>query len=174
MTLQIERLKDLHSIGYMHNDLKLENILIGHRDPSKIYLIDFGLSQKYLDDDGSHIKKQNLGYFSGNFMFASVNSCKGNSKSRRDDMESLFYLLIYLMSDHELPWAQFTGSIQAMVTKRLDKEITRKVFKMMPCNFYKLMINVAEIESTYKSCLLTDFDQEPNYEYITNSFKRAY
>lgn len=40
----LERLRDLHSLGYVHNDIKLENILIGYKDPGKIYLIDFGLS----------------------------------------------------------------------------------------------------------------------------------
>lgn len=44
----IERIRDLHRIGWVHNDIKLENILIGYRDPSTIYLIDFGLSQVYL------------------------------------------------------------------------------------------------------------------------------
>jgi serine/threonine protein kinase len=46
---------DLHSIGVAHGDLKLENIIIGHDDPSTIYLIDFGLSSKfmYTSEDGS-------------------------------------------------------------------------------------------------------------------------
>ena len=42
------RLKDLHSLGFVHNDLKLENVLIGNNDPSLIYLIDFGLSCPYI------------------------------------------------------------------------------------------------------------------------------
>lgn len=41
-------MRDLHSIGYVHNDIKLENIIIGTKDPNVIYLIDFGLSQPYL------------------------------------------------------------------------------------------------------------------------------
>ena len=45
----------MHSIGYVHNDLKLENILVGNKDPSIIYLIDFGLSTPYNNEDGSHI-----------------------------------------------------------------------------------------------------------------------
>jgi serine/threonine protein kinase len=45
-------------LGYMHNDLKLENILIGHKDPNKIYLIDFGLAQKFLDENDKHKKKE--------------------------------------------------------------------------------------------------------------------
>ena len=44
-------------MGYVHNDLKLDNILTGYKDPSIIYLIDFGLSCRYLNDDGSHVEK---------------------------------------------------------------------------------------------------------------------
>jgi serine/threonine protein kinase len=54
----MERLRDLHCIGYVHNDIKLENILIGHKNTSKIYLIDFGLSQPYIDPlTGKHKEK---------------------------------------------------------------------------------------------------------------------
>ena len=37
-------------------------------------------------------------------MFASLNSCRGNNKSRRDDMESVMYIMIYLLNDNYLPW----------------------------------------------------------------------
>ena len=39
----------MHSLGYVHNDLKLDNILLGHKDPDQIYLIDFGLACRFLD-----------------------------------------------------------------------------------------------------------------------------
>lgn len=76
----------MHEIGYLHNDLKLENILVGDKDPENIYLIDFGLSVKYRQANGSHVSKNFINKFSGNFMFASLNSCRGNTKSRRDDV----------------------------------------------------------------------------------------
>tara|TARA_B110000503_G_scaffold133786_1_gene211829 strand:+ start:540 stop:665 length:126 start_codon:yes stop_codon:yes gene_type:complete len=41
----------MHDLGFVHNDIKLDNILIGHRDPSRIYLIDFGLSISYFEED---------------------------------------------------------------------------------------------------------------------------
>ena len=53
----LDRIELFHSLGYVHNDLKFENIVVGYDDPSKIYLIDFGLSQKYIDQNGQHIKK---------------------------------------------------------------------------------------------------------------------
>ena len=76
----------MHDLGYVHNDIKLDNILIGYKDPSLLYLIDFGLTCKSLDEDGQHVQKEFLKKFSGNFLFASLNSCRGNNKSRRDDV----------------------------------------------------------------------------------------
>lgn len=105
MILQIERLRDFHSLGFVHNDLKLENILIGHKDSKVLYLIDFGLAQLYIDRTTDvHIEKEFQKKFSGNFLFASLNSCRGNNKSRRDDIESAIYIMIYLMNDNYLPW----------------------------------------------------------------------
>jgi casein kinase 1 epsilon len=56
-SIQIERIRVLNSLGYVHNDLKLENILIGKDDPEVIYLIDFGLSCQYVDEKDVHIEK---------------------------------------------------------------------------------------------------------------------
>ena len=53
----IERIQLLHQHGYTHNDIKLANTLIGNNDPDVIYLIDFGLCEKYLNEDGTHVSK---------------------------------------------------------------------------------------------------------------------
>jgi len=45
----------MHNLGYVHNDIKLANILIGNTNPNIIYLIDFGLSCQYLNPDGTHV-----------------------------------------------------------------------------------------------------------------------
>lgn len=101
----VERLRTLHEIGYVHNDLKLDNIVIGNKDPHNIYLIDFGVSSMFWEKhNGLHIEKKFLNTFTGNFLFASLNSCRGNNKSRRDDIESLMYLLVYMLCDNTLPW----------------------------------------------------------------------
>lgn len=54
----VERLRRLHELGYVHNDVKMENILVGHDDTDVVYLIDFGLTYTYLNENGGHIKKQ--------------------------------------------------------------------------------------------------------------------
>jgi casein kinase 1 len=76
----------MNSLGFVHNDLKLENILVGYKDPATIYLVDFGLTCRFLNDDGTHVVKEDMEKFTGNFLFASLNSCRGKNKSRRDDI----------------------------------------------------------------------------------------
>ena len=53
----LDLLQKLHSVNIVHNDIKMENILIGKIEPSKIYLIDFGLAQTFVTDNGEHCKK---------------------------------------------------------------------------------------------------------------------
>ena len=54
----VENLRTLHEMGFVHSDLKLENILIGKHDPNNIYLIDFGLARPYRDPESlEHTKK---------------------------------------------------------------------------------------------------------------------
>ena len=95
----IDLIEKLHSVKLVHNDLKLENIVVGVRDPSQLHLIDFGLTQSLVDKNGKHIQKCYMKNFSGNFMFSSLNSCRGFNKSRRDDIESIFYILIFMLNN---------------------------------------------------------------------------
>ena len=61
----VSRLQTLHEVGYIHNDLKPENILISP-DHSTVYLIDFGLAEAYINQDGSHKSQEYTGIFMGN------------------------------------------------------------------------------------------------------------
>jgi serine/threonine protein kinase len=51
----IDLIEKSHSVKLVHNDLKLENIVVGVRDPSQLHLIDFGLTQSLVDKNGKHI-----------------------------------------------------------------------------------------------------------------------
>ena len=88
----------LHELKYLHNDVKPDNIVIGNDDPDKIYLIDFGISTRYLDCHGNHLKKKDTKRFRGSFLFASLSVSQGYSPSRRDDIQSAFFVLIYLLN----------------------------------------------------------------------------
>jgi casein kinase 1 len=160
----VERIEQLHSAYLVHNDLKLENIVIGIDDPSLIYLIDFGLTSSFVTDGVRHIEKEFMRNFSGNFLFASLNSCRGYNKSRRDDIESLFYMLIYLINDEYLPWCDLlSGSPNAgkpdlkhLLKERLNLKYTRALFSLIP----------SELTDILKKVLTLTFDEMPKYQVI--------
>ena len=102
-------------------------------------MIDFGLASTYKDDNGVHIEKKQINRFSGNFMFASLNSCRGNNKSRRDDIESAFYVLIYLLNGQKLPWSDFETRFKHVdmqfsdfLRQRLKRNNSCELFRMVP------------------------------------------
>ena len=68
-----------------------------------IYLIDFGLSKRYKNADGKHCEQIQRKGLVGTPRYASINSHNGKELSRRDDLESLAYMLIYLANGN-LPW----------------------------------------------------------------------
>jgi serine/threonine protein kinase len=68
------RLEKLHSAGYVHCDLKPDNILVGpHSDNSRIYLIDYGLAHSYIDTKGNHIEQPEYTSFKGSISYCSLN-----------------------------------------------------------------------------------------------------
>lgn len=164
----LERVEKLHKVHLVHNDLKLENIVIGVDEPGKIFLIDFGLTSKYIDGEkGTHIVKEYIRNFSGNFLFASLNSCRGFNKSRRDDIESLFYVLIYLLNEEYLPWCDLFSKepgaerpdLKVLLKERLDLKYTRKLFSIIP----------PELTDCLKKVLTLTFDDTPNYGYLKDT-----
>ena len=78
-------------------------------DP-EVYLIDFGFSDKYVYcPDNEHISEsETVDFFQGNMLFASVHQMDFKKTSRKDDLISLFYLLIYMLNNQSL-WVGSNG-----------------------------------------------------------------
>mmetsp|Transcript_13282 Transcript_13282/g.53001 ORF Transcript_13282/g.53001 Transcript_13282/m.53001 type:complete len:265 (+) Transcript_13282:133-927(+) len=119
----VELLRKLHAKGYVHGDVKPENFLCSPSEgstishPSKgLYMIDLGLASKWRDSSrpNGHINYgQRVDHFSGTVRYASVNAHLGRWLSRRDDLESLGYMLLYLFKG-SLPWQGYCGDDKNM------------------------------------------------------------
>lgn len=93
----------------IHRDIKPENYVIGNEDITTLYMIDFGLAKYYRDqNDGKHIPNIEKKGLIGTARYASVNAHLGKEQSRRDDMISIGYVLIYLATG-KLPWMNITA-----------------------------------------------------------------
>ncbi len=104
-------LRMVHLAGIVHRDMKPENLLwakgtIIHRKEevrAQVYLIDFGLCKRVLGEDGRHISDRKDKALVGTPEFAALRAHQGGELSRRDDIESLVYVLLFLFSN-KLPW----------------------------------------------------------------------
>lgn len=145
-------LKILHKFGYIHRDVKTENIVFDCKKNS-YSLIDFGLAKKY-KVQGSHIPLIMSSSFVGNLIFCSTNVLTINQASRRDDLISLALVLLYLILG-TLPWINHTCSVEDMLKAR-NKSNMPKLFKLVP----------KELDLYMQHCLSLDFYQKPNYKLL--------
>ena len=100
----ISRLEQIHHKGVILRYIKPENIVIGLKEnKKKIYFIDFEYGKKYIKN-GKHLGIGKVRHIRGNRIYISVNAQKGYKTSRRDDIESLGYNIIYYMKGGKLPW----------------------------------------------------------------------
>ena len=161
----IDIIRDIHSRGVIHRDIKPDNILYSLNTKEQIYLIDFGLSLCYKDKNGRHISQRNSREIIGSINFISVNIHKGISSSRRDDIISIYYVLVYLIVG-DLPW-----NINTMKETKIEK-MYNNVFKMKQninlLSKYGIHENIYKM---YEHCLELNYSDEPDYDYLCRLLK---
>ena len=95
----IKRIEKVHEEGILHRDIKPDNFLIGiGKKQHYVYVIDFGLAKRFRDPkSGEHIPYRDGKNLTGTARYASVNTHLGIEQARRDDLESLGYVLLYFI-----------------------------------------------------------------------------
>ena len=156
----LDRLEYIHSKYIIHRDIKADNFLIGLKNKSIIYIIDFGLAKQYKSrKTGKHVKYTINKKWSGTSRFASANTLRGVEPSRRDDLESFCYLLLYLMKG-SLPWDYINEESEIneiLIIYKMKQYISpEKLFKDLPL----------QMITFYKYCKNLEFEQKPNYKYL--------
>ena len=101
----LQRIEFIHEKGFIHRDIKPENFVVGLNEKSNtVYTIDYGLSKRYKDkNSGQHIPYRENRHLIGTARYASLNAHLGIEQSRRDDIESIGYVLVYFLVGR-LPW----------------------------------------------------------------------
>jgi serine/threonine protein kinase len=101
----ISRVEFMHQQNFLHRDMKPDNFLMGlNSRRAQVYMIDFGLSKRYKDPKtGLHIPYKDTKSLTGTARYASVNVHCGVEQARRDDLESIGYIILYFLKGN-LPW----------------------------------------------------------------------
>ncbi|KAL0015546.1 hypothetical protein SO802_002615 [Lithocarpus litseifolius] len=161
----ITRIEYVHSKGFLHRDIKPDNFLMGlGRKANQVYIIDFGLAKRYRDaTTNRHIPYRENKNLTGTARYASCNTHLGIEQSRRDDLESLGYVLLYFLRG-SLPWQ---GLKAATKKQKYDKICEKKLSTPIEvlCKSHPV-----EFASYFHYCHSLTFDQRPDYGFLKRLF----
>lgn len=165
----ITRIEYVHSKGFLHRDIKPDNFLMGlGRKANQVYIIDFGLAKRYRDSTTNrHIPYRENKNLTGTARYASCNTHLGIEQSRRDDLESLGYVLLYFLRG-SLPWQ---GLKAATKKQKYDKICEKKLSTPIEvlCKSHPV-----EFASYLHYCHSLTFDQRPDYGFLKRLFRELF
>lgn len=156
-------IKYIHSKGILHRDLKPHNFVIGLKGAThRIFMIDLGLSKIYIEN-GEIIKYREDKSMTGTVRYASISNQKGYEQSRRDDLETLAYNLIYFLRGN-LPWQNTKG-------KSKQEKYKRILAKKESSKIEDLCLGLPSVFPLFlKYCRSLSYSQQPDYDYWIRQF----
>ncbi|KAL8113540.1 hypothetical protein AgCh_020753 [Apium graveolens] len=162
----LTRIEYVHSKGYLHRDIKPDNFLMGlGRKATQVYLIDFGLAKRYRETGTNrHIPYRENKNLTGTARYASCNTHSGVEQSRRDDLESLGYVLLYFLKG-SLPWQGLKAPTKKQKYDKIrEKKLSTPIDVL--CKSHPI-----EFASYFHYCHSLKFDMRPDYGFLKRLFR---
>jgi len=166
LKLGIQMLKGIeavHEFGYLHRDVKPSNFAMG-LSPSKksiCFLIDFGLARRYMLNNGDIRPPRDCAGFRGTARYASINSHQSKDLGRRDDLWSLFYLMVEF-AQGQLPWRRIKDKDK--VGEMKIKYNSEELVAGLPPEFLEFMAHLQGLQ----------YHSKPDYKFLINMFGDLY
>ncbi|XP_030369812.1 discs overgrown protein kinase [Scaptodrosophila lebanonensis] len=165
----ISRIDYIHSRDFIHRDIKPDNFLMGlGKKGNLVYIIDFGLAKKFRDARSlKHIPYRENKNLTGTARYASINTHLGIEQSRRDDLESLGYVLMYFNLG-ALPWQGLKAANKRQKYERIsEKKLSTSILVL--CKGFP-----SEFVNYLNFCRQMHFDQRPDYCHLRKLFRNLF
>ena len=155
----VKVLEGMHDKGYLHLDIKPENIMKGFTG-SDIYLVDYGGSKRFINENREHVQKKKIKSQSQCITseYASINMLRNIQPSRKDDLLMLGYTLLDMFGF--LPWRKQELTPAKMCQARMELLRDESVFADLP-----------QMKEYLQYCTKLEFAARPNYEYLQSLFE---
>uniref|UniRef100_A0A914CVT8 non-specific serine/threonine protein kinase n=1 Tax=Acrobeloides nanus TaxID=290746 RepID=A0A914CVT8_9BILA len=157
----LDALEELHSLGYIHRDIKASNFLINEENnETKIYISDFGLCRPYKDSEDEVKQPREKAQFRGTTRYASLTAHNEQEQSPKDDLESWLYMIIEFMTG-DLPWNQYSrrdrNIVKSLKEHARTTEGAQELLKYCPrMEFRRIMKYIDGL----------NYHSKPDYNYI--------
>jgi len=156
----LDILEHIHRHHILHRDIKPQNFMTNGDD---LYLIDFGLSTVFIDENNGHVRKPDPAHIVGSPRYVSYYNHCGEPMGRRDDLLSLGYMYMYI-ENGTLPWDCAIGSETSVCS---PANILRRDEKA----WHKLSgYTEGPIRMYLKYCYELKYDDKPNYQILMELF----